>query len=152
MKSIEEKKNELLEILDLIGDEHERLTYLVDLGKGAQELSEEYRQDTFRIEGCASNLWLFPSHTEGLCHYAADSDSTITKGIATMLTSLYDGHPAEEILSNPPDFLTDAGVPQLLSPNRRNGLSNLSKKIVDYAELCRTRYGDGEPSVTGSPS
>ncbi|MEM0966965.1 MAG: SufE family protein [Verrucomicrobiota bacterium] len=140
MKSIEEKKSELLETLDLIGDEHERLSFIVDLGKGAESLASEYRQETFRVEGCTSNLWLFPSFEAGKCHYSVDSDSSITKGIATMLANLYDGHSPQEILKNPPDFLVDAGIPQLLSPNRRNGLSNLSGKIVDYATLYREKY------------
>jgi cysteine desulfuration protein SufE len=142
MKTIESKKRELLETLDLIGDEHERLSYIVDLGKEAPEMPDEYRQDTFRIEGCTSNLWLFPSYEEGLCRFAVDSDSSITKGIAAMLSGLYTGHPPAEILHHPPDFLAEAGVPQLLSPNRRNGLSNLSRRITDYATLCRDRYGD----------
>jgi len=152
MKSIEEKKNELLETLDLIGDEHERLTFIIDLGKNAKPLPDEYREETFRVEGCTSNLWLFPSYENGLCHFGVDSDSSITKGIATLLSTLYDGHPPEEILSHPPDFLADAGVPQLLSPNRRNGLSNLSGKIVDYAEFCRSRYNGDQPAAAPSPS
>ncbi len=140
MKSIEEKKNELLETLELIGDEHERLTFIVDLGKGAPELPNEYRQEIFRIEGCTSNLWLFPSYENGTCRFGIDSDSSITKGIAAMIATLYDGHPPSEILAHPPDFLADAGVPQLLSPNRRNGLSNLSKEVENYAKLCYERY------------
>jgi len=140
MKSLIEKKDELLETLELIGDEHERLTYIVDLGKGAPALPNDYRQETFRVEGCTSNLWIFPSYEEGLCHFKVDSDSSITKGIAAMLAGLYDGHRPDEILANPPEFLRDAGVPQLLSPNRRNGLANLSKKITDYARFCESRY------------
>lgn len=144
MRSLQEKKEELLETLELIGDEHERLTYIVDLGKGTPELSADYRQETFRVEGCTSNLWVFPSYEAGNCHFKVDSDSSITKGIAAMLAGLYDGHPPAEILSLPPDFLRDAGIPQLLSPNRRNGLANLSKKITDYATFCQSRY-NGEP-------
>ena len=140
MKSIEEKKNELLETLELIGDEHERLTFIVDMGKNAPELAKEYRQEIFRIEGCTSNLWLFPSYSDGKCHFGIDSDSSITKGIAAMIASLYDGHPPSEILAHPPQFLAEAGVPQLLSPNRRNGLSNLSKEVENYATLCFDRY------------
>jgi len=140
MRSIEEKKNELLETLELIGDEHERLTFIVDMGKGAPDLDEQYRQEIFRVEGCTSNLWLFPNYAEGKCHFGIDSDSSITKGIAAMIATLYDGHPPSEILANPPLFLADAGVPQLLSPNRRNGLANLSKEVEDYAKLCYERY------------
>ncbi len=150
MTSIEEKKNELLETLELIGDEHERLTYIVDLGKNAPPLADEYRQDTFRVEGCTSNLWLFPAYEQGRCRFRVDSDSSITKGIAAMLSTLYDNHPPEEILANPPEFLRDAGIPQLLSPNRRNGLSNLSGKIVDYARFCRSHYNGGDPAPSPS--
>jgi len=139
-KDLPQKKAELLEVFELIDDEYERLSYIIDMGRDAKPMNEEYRQDTFRIEGCTSKLWLFPSYADGLCYFQVDSDSAITKGIGTMLANLYSGHSSSEILSQPPDFLAEAGVPQLLSPNRRNGLSNLSQKIMAYAQLCQEKY------------
>ena len=135
--SLKEKKDELLENLAIIEDEYERLAYVIDLGKDHPPLEERLKQEAFRVEGCTSNLWLVPEFKEGYCHYHVDSDSAVTKGIAALLADLYSGQPPEEIIANPPDFLAEAGVPQILSPNRRNGVSNLSAKITSFAERCR---------------
>jgi cysteine desulfuration protein SufE len=35
-----------------------------------------------------------------------------------------------------PDFLSEVGITQHLSPNRRNGLTSVRAKIKAYAELC----------------
>lgn len=140
--SLAAKRDQLLTDLSVIEDPYERLSYVIDLGKQLPPLAEEFRIEPFRIEGCTSNLWVYPSFEDGQCLYAADSDSAVTKGVAAVLTGLYSGHAPGEILAVPPDFLADAGIPQLLSSNRRNGLANLTKKIMDYAALCAKEYGN----------
>jgi len=134
--TLEEKKNQIVEELSFIEDPHERLAYIIDRARGHPGLDDAYKVDTFKIEGCQSALWLYPSFQEDHCHFQADSDAVITKGIAGLLTELYDGATPEEILATPPDFLADVGVTQHLTPNRRNGLTNLWQRIQGYAELC----------------
>lgn len=136
------KRDQLLADLAVIEDPYERLAYVIDLAKQLPPLDDAFKIDPFRIEGCTSNLWVYPSYEENQCTYAADSDSAVTKGVAAVLTGLYSGHSPREILATPPDFLAEAGIPQLLSSNRRNGLANLSKKIMDYAALCAEKYGE----------
>jgi len=99
-------------------------------------LADEYKIDTFLIEGCLSQLWIFPEFKEGKCYFHTDSDAAITKGTAALLCELYSGETPEDVLSLEPDFLADVGITQHLSPNRRNGLTNVRKKIKAYAELC----------------
>lgn len=135
-KELNAAKTELLEMLSIIEDEYERLAYVIDLGKQQGTIEEDLKLDAFKVEGCTSNLWLVPEFRDGTCHYRVDSDSAVTKGIAALLADLYSGARPADVVANPPDFLADAGIPQILSPNRRNGVANLSARILSFAESC----------------
>lgn len=135
MKSLEEKRDRLVDDLSIIEDPHERLAYIIDIGKSSDGLPEELQIDKYRIEGCISNLWLVPTEKNGKCFYTADSDAMITKGFASLLCNLYSGHLPEEILKINPEFLADVGVTQHLSPNRRNGLTQVGERIVSFAKI-----------------
>ncbi|MFW5883742.1 MAG: SufE family protein [Verrucomicrobiota bacterium] len=131
--TLQEKRDRLVEDLSVIEDDFERFGYIIDMGKTAQPLPDELKLDEFLIEGCTSQLWVVPSLNEGKCYFAADADSQITKGIAALPCDFYSGHSPEEVLEVDTGFLGEVGVTQHLSPNRRNGLSNLSKRIESFA-------------------
>ncbi len=133
--SIEDKRDQLVEELIPFEDHLERLTYVIDRAKDNPGLDEEYKIDTFLIKGCVSQLWVFPSFVEGKCHYQADSEASITKGTASLLCDLYSGESPADIISLEPDFLSDVGITQHLSPNRRNGLTGVREKIKAYAQM-----------------
>lgn len=132
-----EKKDQLVEELSFIEDPQERFAYIIDEARDQPGLDNEYKIDAFRIEGCQSNLWLVPRFENGQCFFETDSDAVITKGVAGLLTRLYSGCTPIEILNNEPDFLSEVGITQHLTPNRRNGLSNVWAKIKTFAELCQ---------------
>ncbi len=133
--SIQEKKQRLIEDLSVIEDPHDRLAYIIDIGKQAHGLDEADKIDAYRIEGCISNLWLKPSMDGDVCHFAADSDAMITKGFASLLCNLYSGHTPDDVLTVDPEFLSEVGVTQHLSPNRRNGLTQVGERIQSFAKF-----------------
>jgi len=136
MMTLAEKRNELVEDLSIIEDPQERFAYIIDNARSLPALDKEFLVDAFRVEGCQSQLWLVPRFEDGHCHFATDSDAVITKGVAGLLTELYSGYPPEDIIALPPDFLAEVGITQHLTPNRRNGLSNVWNKIRAFAEHC----------------
>jgi len=135
MESIDTKKQQLVDDLSIIEDPHERLAYIIDIGKDAPALTEDLKTDAYRIDGCISNLWLVPSEKEGRCYYQADSDAMITKGFASLLCNLYSDQEPGEILKIDPGFLSEVGVTQHLSPNRRNGLTQVGDRIMSFAKI-----------------
>ena len=136
-QSIQDKRRALVEEIELIPDPYERVGYVVDYGRKAPELEEQYRTDAFKIEGCMSQLWVVPSFEEGRCFYRSDSDSAIVKGIAHLLCNFYSGQQPEAILSDDASFLGEVGITQHLSPNRRNGLSRITEMIHRFAQSCK---------------
>jgi cysteine desulfuration protein SufE len=132
---IEDKRDQLIEELIPFEDHLERLTYVIDRAKDNPGLDREYKIETFLIKGCVSQLWVFPSFLDGKCHFQADSEASITKGTATLLCDLYSGESPEDIVRLEPDFLSEVGITQHLSPNRRNGLTGVREKIKAYAHM-----------------
>ena len=136
--NLKEKKKSLVAEITLIPDAYERLGFIVDKGKNAEGLPEDLRIDTFKIEGCMSQLWVVPEFKNGLCHYQSESDSAIMKGIANLICDFYSGALPKEIVETNADFLSEVGITQHLSPNRRNGLSRIVESIQRFAKSCST--------------
>jgi cysteine desulfuration protein SufE len=134
--SLEEKRTRIVEEMGYLPDRFERFTYIVDVGKNHPELDESFRTDTFKVEGCQSQLWLVPGFKDGLCSFHADSDSAIVKGIAAMICDYFSGETPEEILEGDVGFFEEVGIDQHLSSNRRNGLGKLDERIKRFASSC----------------
>jgi cysteine desulfuration protein SufE len=136
--TLEQKKDALVEEITLIPDAYERLGYIVDRGKKADGLTEDLRIDSFKIEGCMSQLWVVPAYKEGLCSFKSESDSAIVKGIASLLCDFYSEAKPDDIRKTDAEFLSEVGITQHLSPNRRNGLSRIVESIQHFAKSCLT--------------
>lgn len=139
---LQEKRQRIIDDMSFLPDRFERFTYIVDYGKDRDDLGEDLRTETFRVEGCQSQLWLVPEFRDGLCHFKADSDSAIVKGIASIICDYYSAETPATILGGDVEFLQEVGVDQHLSSNRRNGLGKVDERIKRFAESCR----QAEPS------
>lgn len=133
--ALADKRRALVDELSMFDDPHERFQYIIDRAKTAPGLDEKYKVQSLLIEGCTSNLWMLPTFDGGVCRFASDADSMITKGIASLVCEYYDGATAAEVAASDADFLGDVGVTQHLSPNRRNGLTNLVGRIRAFGKL-----------------
>ncbi|MEM1060404.1 MAG: SufE family protein [Verrucomicrobiota bacterium] len=138
----QEKSRQIVEELQSIPDQEERFLHVMAKGKKAPGLPEEKKTDKFKIEGCASQLWLVPDFHDGRCYFAADSDAFITKGVSSILAHVYSDATPDEVLALDPDFLREGGITQHLSPNRANGLSAVCKQIKLYAIAFKQLGGD----------
>jgi cysteine desulfuration protein SufE len=134
--SLKEKRDRLVEDLSYLPDRFERFTYLVDYGRDKEDLPAEFRSDAFKVEGCQSQLWLVPEYKDGVCQFRADSDSSIVKGIASLISDYYGNETPETILGGDLEFLKEVGVDQHLSSNRRNGLGKVDERIKRFAKSC----------------
>ena len=65
--------------------------------------------------------------------------------IAGLLTEFYSGEMPEEVLRIDPSFLSQAGITQHLSQNRKNGLGRIWQKIQRFA-------AEHAGAVDGSPA
>jgi cysteine desulfuration protein SufE len=134
--TLKDKQDTLVEEITLIPDAYERLGYIVERGKKAPGLTDDLRLDTFKIEGCMSQLWVVPEYKDKKCYYRSESDSAIVKGIAELLCEFYSDASPSDIVETDAEFLGQVGITQHLSPNRRNGLSRIVESIQRFAKSC----------------
>ncbi len=137
MTTLTERKDQLLRELRAFTDKDERFRYLVEKGRELPALPEALKLEAFLVKGCISRAWLVPQIQGQQLSFMADSEAMIVKGIIALLLQVYNGARAEEILEISPEFLSEAGVTEHLSMNRRNGLVNVLAMIRSYAERMR---------------
>lgn len=131
--NIKEKQEKLIKEFEQYTEWEDKYKYLIDLGRKLKPLDEVFKTDRYKIEGCQSQVWIHAIQQDGKIFFEADSDAAIVKGLIAILLEVYSGHTPEEILSNPPDFLSKIGIDKHLSPTRKNGLAAMMKQIQMYA-------------------
>lgn len=134
MKSLEEVKEAIVEDFSVYEEWLDKYEYLIELGRNLSEYPEEKKTDDRLIQGCQSRVWLDSEVKEGRIWFTADSDAIITKGIISLLISVYSGRTAAEIAGDDFGFITEIGLKDNLSPTRANGLASMIDRIRTIAE------------------
>ena len=128
---------ELYETFDDLPEWDERYDFIIDLGRELPEFPTELQVDENLVSGCMSIVWLSLKTTnvsDGPILIQADSDSLIVKGLIAVLLAYYSGKSVREIIeSDASDYLKRLGLNQHLSPQRRNGLFSMIKRIKECA-------------------
>jgi cysteine desulfuration protein SufE len=131
--TIQEEENKIIEEFSIFEDWMDKYNYIIELGNALPPLDEEYRQNTYLIAGCQSNVWLQAELVDGKIHYKADSDAIITKGIISLLIRVLSEKTPDEIINASLTFLNTIGLTQHLTPTRSNGLVSMIKQMKVYA-------------------
>lgn len=135
--AITDKINQYKEELALFDDNIEKYQYLIEKGKNStNSVPEELKTEDWKVQGCASQVWLVPKNENGKITFMSDSDAFITKGIVTIIADVYSGSTAQEIVENDADLSTELNFGVILSGQRRNGAYNMLLKIKEHAKLC----------------
>ncbi len=132
MNSIKEKISYYKESLELFDDDMDKYKYLLDQAKKAKPFPEEFRKDSFKVEGCQAQVWLVPLIQEDKLNFYSDSDAFISKGMVTILCEIYGNRTPEEIANANFELLSTLELNTLLTPGRRNGVYSMLMKIKDY--------------------
>lgn len=139
--SINELQDQIIEEFSLLGEWMDRYSYLIELGNGLDNFSEEYRTNQNLIEGCQSKVWLHAELKDGKIFFFADSDAIIVKGIVALLIKVLDGRTPSEVLDADLYFIDKVGLKEHLSPTRSNGLVAMVKQMRMYALAYKTKLG-----------
>ena len=134
MKTIEEAENEVIENFSMFDEWLDKYEYLIDLGKNLEAYPDEARTEDRLIKGCQSRVWLDSRLEDGRLYFTADSDAIITKGIISLLISVYSGRTPEEIAASDFSFIDRIGLKENLSPTRANGLVSMIETIKTKAK------------------
>lgn len=132
--SLEESKQSIIDDFSMFDEWLDKYEYIIELGKKLDSFPENKKTDNRLIKGCQSRVWLDWEVKDGKLYFTADSDAIITKGIISLLISVYSGRSAEEIAGDDFSFLEKLGLKENLSPTRANGLESMVETIKRAAK------------------
>jgi len=123
--------------LSVFDDWMERYQFIIELGRKLPPFPEEWANDSHRVPGCQSRVWMEAVVRDGLLYFAGASDAAIVSGLVALLLRVYSGRSPMEIGATDPVFLKDLGLLEALSTNRGNGIAAMARKVREIAALHR---------------
>lgn len=131
--TLQEAKQTIIDDFSMFDEWLDKYEYLISLGKNLDVFAEEKKTEDRLIKGCQSRVWLDWELRDGVILFTADSDAIITKGIISLLISVYSGRTPQEIASDDFAFVAEIGLKDNLSPTRANGLVSMINTIKAVA-------------------
>ena len=109
----------MIDDFQFLDDWEDRYMHVIDMGKSLPELTYEERNETNKVRGCASQVWLITEKTGDRFSFRGDSDAHIVKGLVAIVIEIYSGRIASEILSlDAKTILEQLGLSEHLSTQR----------------------------------
>jgi cysteine desulfuration protein SufE len=121
---------EIAETFEFLDDWEDRYRHVIDLGKAMEPLDDGLKTPTFKVEGCASQVWLLPQIEGGVFDFKGESDAMIVRGLIAVLHALYSGLPVRDVAAiDAKAELGRLGLNDHLSAQRSNGLRAMVERI-----------------------
>ncbi len=125
--------DQMVERLRGSSDPRRRYEYVLWLSKKLEPLPDALRQDTYKVKGCASQVYVVAELQEGRLHWQGDSDAAITKGLLAFLIQGMEGLTPEQAVALDPALLTATGLQASLTPSRANGFLSIFRTMQAQA-------------------
>lgn len=132
--------DDILETFEFLDDWEDRYKYLIDLGKELPGLSDDERVEEYKVRGCVSQVWLITEvqrsvDSAPVLAFRGDSDALIVQGLVAIVTAIFSGKTAADILNIDVDgIFAKLGLQEHLTPQRSNGLRSMVGRIRSDAE------------------
>jgi len=110
-----------------------RYEHVIDLGRQLDDFPQEWKTEDNKIQGCQSQVWLNVEMRDGKMHIDGTSDAAIVSGLVAIVLRVYSDQAPQDILAAKPDFISDIGFNDHLSPTRSNGLHSMLRTIYQRA-------------------
>jgi cysteine desulfuration protein SufE len=120
---------------EFLEDWEERYRYVIEQGKSLPAFDDALKVPATKVEGCASQVWLFPKIDAGRFSFEGDSDAMIVSGLIAVLQALYNGLTLKEVAGvDALSELARLGLNDHLSAQRSNGVRAMVERIHIVAE------------------
>lgn len=137
--NINEIQDEIIEEFSIFDNKNDSYTYIIELGKNLPPYPEQFRLDDKLIKGCQSKVWVHPYIQNDSVMFYGDSDSTLVKGLVSLVVRVLSEQKAADIVKADLYFIDKIGLQQMLSMNRSNGFAALVKQVKLYALAYQTQ-------------
>ena len=120
----------IIEDFEILEDDFEMtLNYLMELGEKLEEYEEKNKTDENIVKGCQSKVWLSYELKDGKLFFSGDSNTSITKGLLSLLIKVFSGQTPEDILDTKLFFVNKTGLCRFIGTQRSNGLEAMENKF-----------------------
>ena len=100
MISTENIQNEIIENFKVLDNDFEMtLNYLMEIGEKLDVLDEKYKSEENLVKGCQSMVWLTHKIQDKKLIFSGDSNTSITKGLLSLLIKVFSGQSPKNILN-----------------------------------------------------
>ena len=121
---------EIVETFEFLDDWEDRYRHVIELGKSMPPLDDSFKVPAYKVDGCASQVWLRPQIAGGTFDFEGDSDAMIVRGLIAVLHALYSGQALSEISKiDATAELARLGLNEHLSSQRSNGVRAMVERI-----------------------
>lgn len=130
---------EIVDNFNFLDEWEDRYRYLIELGRTLQPLDEAAHNDSNKVLGCASQVWLVTEINrekpgEPVLTFLGDSDAHIVRGLVALILAIYSGNPPSKILAtDAQDLFKELGLLAHLTPQRSNGVRAMIERIKKEA-------------------
>ena len=143
MNKINDIQDEIIKEFALLDGNMEMSNfYLMELGQKLPPMAEKYKTEDNIVKGCQSKVWLVPGFREGKVHFQADSNTAITKGLASLLIRVLSNQSSQNILEANLYFIEKIGMKRFIGTQRSNGFSAMRKQITLYAFAYQSKLNE----------
>ena len=117
-----------------LDDWEDRYRHVIELGRAMPPLDAALKVPAFKVDGCASQVWIRPVLTgdgpQTTFDFQGDSDAMIVRGLIAILHALYAGLLVTEVRQvDAGAELARLGLHDHLSSQRSNGLRAMVQRI-----------------------
>lgn len=129
---------EIAETFDFLDDWEDRYRHVIEMGKAMPPLDAAFQVPAFKVEGCASQVWLRPviegQGPTARFDFEGTSDAMIVRGLIAVLHALYAGLSVVEVARvDAVAELGRLGLNEHLSSQRSNGVRAMVERIRKVA-------------------
>ena len=121
---------DLIEEFQEVDDKMERLEMVFELSEEVNFLDVEHWNDSTRVRGCQSEAHIIVTIEQEKIIFKAGADSKLVQGLMGILTIALRDITPTQALELTPEFASDMGVLNSLSPGRSNGFRNMFDKVM----------------------
>ncbi len=125
---------DIAETFEFLDDWEDRYRHVIELGRAMPALDSAFKVPAFKVDGCASQVWIRPQIADRTFDFQGESDAMIVRGLIAILHALYAGLPVAQVGAvDAAAELGRLGLNDHLSAQRSNGLRAMVERIRQTA-------------------
>lgn len=126
----------LISDFELLDDWEERYRYVIELGRSLPVMPDALKSPATKVNGCASQVWIYSQVSGEHLQLQGDSDALIVKGLIAIAFMIFEPMSLLEIERvDAQAIFAKLGLKDHLTPQRSNGLASMVARIKTDARV-----------------